>query len=316
MNLQENVIAIDVGGTGIKGARYERSGTAQALSQVETPTGAEAIVAAIVEVARRLQTEETVALGLVVPGVVDVAAGIARRAANLGWEDLELRALLSAELALPVVLEHDVAAATLAESLCSKEDLLFVAIGTGIAAGHVVNGEVWRGATGQAGELGHICVVPSGEPCGCGQRGCLEVYASATGIARRYVAAGGAIGLSSAEIAQRLNADPIAAQVWGEAVEALATALASDVQIFDPACIVIGGGLAEAGDLLFDPLRAGVARRLCWRSAPEVRPAALGVESGRYGAAQLAWRLVDEQRSDPAEQLAAQQSADQLAEQR
>ncbi|SOD71708.1 glucokinase [Jatrophihabitans sp. GAS493] len=289
----ENVVAIDVGGTGIKGGRYDRSGSMQAEQQAATPAGSEAIVATIVEVARLLRTDRTQALGVVVPGVVDVEAGVARRAANLGWQDLALRAELSSELDLPVNLDHDVAAATLAESLYSNEDLLFVSLGTGVAAGHVVDGEVWRGATGRAGELGHICVVDGGERCGCGQHGCLEVYASATGIARRYVAAGGVVGLGSAEIAQRLNSDLIAAQVWAEAVNALATALATDVQIFDPACIVIGGGLAGARDLLLDPLTAALDRRLRWRSAPPIRLAALGVESGRRGAAELTWRMVD-----------------------
>jgi glucokinase len=198
------------------------------------------------------------------------------------------------------VLGQDVAAAALAESAAIEKDLLFVGIGTGIAAGLVTGGRLWQGAGGMAGELGHICVVPQGEPCACGQLGCLEVYASAAGIARRYASATGSAeltrgaGLDAAAIVDRVATDPVAATTWGQAVDALSHALATAVQLLDPAIVVLGGGLAMAGPALFDPVRAGLRARLSWRPVPEIRPAALGTDASRAGAALLAWRLLSD----------------------
>jgi glucokinase len=216
--------------------------------------------------------------------------GVLRYATNLGVRDLPLRELVSATVALPTVVGHDVAAAALAESAAIDRDLLFVGLGTGIAAGLVTDGRLLRGVSGMAGELGHICVVPGGEACACGQLGCLEVYASAAGIARRYARAAG--DADAATIVARLATDPVAATVWAGATEALSQALATAVQLLDPAVVVLGGGLAEAGPALFDPVRAGLEARLRWRPAPEIRPALLGTDASRAGAALLAWRLV------------------------
>jgi glucokinase len=148
-----------------------------------------------------------------------------------------------------------------------------------------------------AGELGHISVAAAGEPCDCGQLGCLEVYASAAGIARRYAGATGNTGrdgLDAAAVVARVATDPVAAGVWAQAIDALSHALATAVLLLDPATVVLGGGLALAGAALFDPVRAGLQARLRWRPAPEVRPALLGADAGRAGAALLAWRLLDD----------------------
>jgi glucokinase len=294
-----DVLAIDIGGSSIKAARYDRDGLVLDACRVPTPAPSR-LVGEITGLASRLCGPDTAAVGVVAPGVID--GGMLRYAANLGVRDLPLRELVSRAVSLPTVLGHDVAAAALAESAAIEKDLLFVGIGTGIAAGLVTDGRLWRGASGMAGELGHICVVPGGEPCACGQLGCLEVYASATGIARRYASTTGhAAGtdrgrLDAAAIVDRLATDPVAAGVWVQAVEALSQALATAVQLLDPAMVVLGGGLALAGAVLFDPVRAGLEARLRWRPAlPEIRPAVLGMDAGRAGAALLAWRLV----SDP-----------------
>jgi glucokinase len=170
--------------------------------------------------------------------------------------------------------------------------VLFVALGTGIACAHVVGGVVRAGATGRAGEIGHTPVHPGGEPCACGQRGCLEVYASAAGIARRYAALAGR-SVPTPEIVARVATDADAAVVWDDAVGALALALATDTLVHDPSVIVIGGGLAEAGARLFDPLRARLSALLAWRPVPSVVPARLGPTAGALGAALLAWQAVD-----------------------
>lgn len=285
-----DVLAVDVGGSGIKAARYDRDGRVLRAGRVPTPPASE-LVGEIVGLAGRLRGPDTAAVGVVAPGVID--DGVLRYAVNLGARDLPLRELVRDELRLPTELGHDLAAAALAESAASGEDLLFVGLGTGIAAGLVAGGRLWRGANGTAGELGHIQVVPGGERCGCGQSGCLEVYASAAGIARRYAERSGRGGLDSAAIVGRSATDPDAAAVWHEAVEALADALATAVQLLDPATVVLGGGLAQAGPALFDPVLTGVRARLRWRSAPPIRPALLGADASRAGAALLAWRLLD-----------------------
>ncbi|WP_408631870.1 ROK family protein [Micromonospora palythoicola] len=259
------------------------------------------------------------ALGIVVPGVVDEARGVAVWSANVGFRDVPLRDLAAARLGLPTALGHDVRAGGLAEArLGAGRDtghVLFVAIGTGIAAAHVVAGRAVTGAHGAAGELGHILVRPDGPVCGCGRPGCLEAVASASAVARRYAeltgtdtgtattrrtgsasddgsAAGPGRGrtmVTAAEVAARADAgEEVAAQVWRETVEALADGLATAQALFDVATIVLGGGLAQAGAGLFDPLRAALRDRLTFHREPRLVPAVLGDEAGCLGAALLA----------------------------
>lgn len=290
------VVALDVGGTTIKGALVDAAG--RDLHRIDRPTdaalGAEHVVRQVVDVAEQLIGPGTVAAGLSVPGIVDGAAGLARLAANLGWRDLPLGELLSSKLGVPVVLEQDARAATVAESELGigrgARDLMVVVIGTGVAAGLVIGGQLVTGATGSAGEFGHLPVYPGGEQCACGQRGCLEVYASAGGIARRYLAAGGRPGLSVADIVAGLDADELGRQIWTEAVDALAHGLASSTLLIDPSLIVLAGGLSNAGDSLLEPLRGALQVALTWREAPPLAVSPLGDGAGRMGAAILAWR--------------------------
>ncbi len=290
------VVALDVGGTTIKGALVDAAG--RDLRRIDRPTdaalGADHVVRQVVDVAERLVGPGTVAAGLSVPGIVDGAAGLALMAANLGWRDLPLAELLSSKLGVPVVLEQDARAATVAESELGlgrgARDLMVVVIGTGVAAGLVISGQLVPGATGSAGELGHLPVYPGGEQCACGQRGCLEVYASAGGIARRYLAAGGTPGLSVADIVARLDGDELGRQIWAEAVDALAHGLASSTLLIDPSLIVLAGGLSNAGSHLLEPLRVALQVALTWRKAPPLAVSPLGDGAGRMGAAILAWR--------------------------
>lgn len=287
-----DVLAIDVGGTAIKAARIEHDGRTAADLVVPTPpAGGADVVTEIVRIIGALRGSATHATGIVVPGVV--SDGIAHFAANLGWREVPVRDRLASATGLPTVVGHDVTAAALAE--CAGTDGLFVAVGTGIASAEVVDGAVSHGATGRAGELGHVPVWPDGEACRCGQRGCLETYASAAAVARRYAARTGN-PVPTPHIIGRLDTDPDAAAVWADAVDALAIAFAHEVLVRDPAVIVLGGGLAGAGDALVAPLRVALAGRLAWRDAPEVRTARLGALAGRAGAATLAWQLVAAQR--------------------
>ncbi|WP_433533666.1 ROK family protein [Micromonospora sp. CA-263727] len=283
--------------------------------------GADAVIGTILAVAdgltgtARAQGLTPTALGIVVPGVVDEARGIAVWSANVGFRDVPLRELASARLGLPTALGHDVRAGGLAEARIGAgrdaRHVLFLAIGTGIAAAHVVAGSATTGAHGAAGELGHILVRPDGPRCGCGRPGCLEAIASASAVARRYaelapqktvpaaetatqatvtaaeVAAPTTV--TAAEVAARAAAgEELATRVWREAVEALADGLATGQALFDVETIVLGGGLAQAGAGLFDPLRGALRERLTFHREPRLVPAALGDEAGCLGAALLA----------------------------
>jgi glucokinase len=302
-----SVVAVDVGGTGIKAELIDESGAV--LSCIERPTpvadGPDAVVAAVCEVARATAAPGTSAAGVVVPGEVDVATGTARYATNIGWRDVPLRDLLAADLGVPVRIDHDVRAAGLAECTLGRArgvaDCVIVVIGTGIAGVVVSGGVTTRGATDLAGEIGHLAVHPGGEVCACGQRGCLETYASATAIARRYrtLAGSDATAMTAADVVARYATDASAARVWREATEALGLGLAACTMLLDPALIVLGGGLAQAGDALIEPVRAELGARLTWRAAPNVALSSLGTRAGRLGAAILAWQLVG--RSDFAE---------------
>jgi glucokinase len=291
--MTNNVVAVDVGGSTIKAGRYDRPGRVSARAVIPTPAGTSAILDAITSAALQVRDDDTTAVGVVAPGAIDADAGIARHSVHLGWRDVPLRAWVAERVGRPVVVAHDVTAAAIGESTLRSGDLLFLAVGTGVAVAYVRDGSVWRGASDQAGEIGHISVRPDGDPCPCGQRGCLEVYASGFGLPRRYVMAGGAYGRSAAQIASRVDHDQVAAAVWRDATDAIGQALATAVLLYDPPLIVVGGGLAGAGERLLEPVRKALAARLSWRGAPEVVCAILPGEAGLRGAAELAWRRVD-----------------------
>ncbi|MDG4833721.1 ROK family protein [Solwaraspora sp. WMMD1047] len=297
------VVALDVGGTSIKSGLVGTDGTSRYTER--HPTGADrgpdAVVATIGAVAdglagrARADGLTPVAVGVAVPGVVDEATGTAVWSANLGFRDVPLRELVGTRLGLPTALGHDVRAGGLAEARLGaargSRHVLFVAIGTGIAAAHVVAGAAFAGAHGAAGEIGHIVVRPDGPVCGCGQRGCLEAVASAAAVGRRYTELTGEPA-TAADVAARAArggpGDEVAARVWRETVEALADGLLIGQALYDTETIVLGGGLAEAGAHLLDPLHAALRQRLTFHREPRLVPAALGDEAGRLGAALLA----------------------------
>jgi glucokinase len=295
------VIALDVGGTGMKCALVRPDGIVRHTERHPTPAaqGPDAVTATILDVAAGLAGRARadgltpIATGVAVPGIVDDVRGIAVWSSNVGFRDVPLRDLLAARLELPAALGHDVRAGGLAEARLGagrgERHVLFVAIGTGIAAAHVVDGQVFAGAHGAAGELGHIAVRPGGPPCGCGARGCLEAMASAAAIGRRYAELSGRAGATAADVADRAAAgQPLAMKVWQEALAALADGLLTAQALVDAGTIVLGGGLAEAGDTLFTPLRSALEQRVTFHRLPRLVPAGLGDTAGCLGAALLA----------------------------
>jgi glucokinase len=298
----EVVIAVDVGGTSMKCALVASDGTV--VHSLRRPTGRErgpqTVIDAIVDTTAHLATLDGYrprAVGLVVPGVIDAQRGIAVYAANLGWRDVPFRDLVETKLGLPTALGHDVRAGGLAEARLGggrgSRQLLFVAIGTGIAGAHIVNGDMLTGAHGSACELGHVVVRPGGPRCGCGQSGCVESLASAVSFEQRYQAAAGRPA-RAADIIAAAGSDPVAATVWRETVEVLADGLLVGVTMLDPDTIVLGGGLAEAGETLLQPLRDGLAARATFHTVPRLVRAELGDEAGCIGAALLGLQRLEE----------------------
>jgi glucokinase len=299
------VSGVDVGGTTIKAAVFDSDGLEYCRSERPTPRhlGPDAVIETTIHTIREQSGQVTEgrlrAVGLVVPGIVDAQQGIAVYAANIGWQQLPLRQIVAEAVGLPVILDHDVRAAGLAELELGAGrgllEVLFVALGTGIAAAVITRGQVSAGATARAGELGHLPVFPEGEWCACRQRGCTETYASAAALSRRYSAASGISGVSAKDVISRAAAgDPIAHGVFQDAIVALGRALVSYVLLMDPELIVVGGGMAASGAALLQPLIREVQAGLAWRPAPAIVNGRFAGDAGRRGAALLAWRALQD----------------------
>jgi glucokinase len=303
----KHVIALDVGGTGMKAALVGADGTLlyEARRATGRERGPDAVVESILAFAAELRAhgeehfgESAVAAGVAVPGIVDPENGIAVYASNLGWRDVPLRTLLGERLGgVPVALGHDVRTGGLAEGRIGAgrgaDRFLFVPLGTGIAGAIGITGTIEAGAHGYAGEIGHIVVRPDGPDCGCGQRGCLETLASASAVSRAWATASGDPEADAADCAKAVESgDPAAVRVWQDAVDALAAGLVTALTLLDPRTLIIGGGLAEAAETLFVPLRAAVEERVTFQKLPDIVPAALGDTAGCLGAGLLAWDLL------------------------
>ncbi|MFB6822140.1 ROK family protein [Streptomyces virginiae] len=303
----KHVIALDVGGTGMKAALVADDGTL--LHEARRATGRDRGPDAVVETIQDFAAElldtgrerfgrPASAAGVAVPGIVDAENGIAVYAANLGWRDVPMRALLGGRLGgIPVALGHDVRTGGLAEGRIGAgrgaDRFLFVPLGTGIAGAIGIAGRIEAGAHGYAGEIGHIVVRPGGPACGCGQRGCLETLASAAAVSRAWATASGDPEADAADCAEAVAAgDSRAQEVWLAAVGALADGLVTAITLLDPRTLIIGGGLAEAGETLFTPLRTAVEERVTFQRLPHIVPAALGDTAGCLGAGLLAWDLL------------------------
>jgi glucokinase len=286
-------LGLDLGGTNIKVAVVELRDPPAVRFEEHAETHAELGPDAVLERMAVLAREAIAAAGPVVaagigaPGPLDMEAGRAVFMANLpGWENRPIVAPLAERLRLPVLLINDVRAYTLAEHRLGAgrgvRDMVCFALGTGVGGGVVVGGELLLNLGGTTGELGHQTIEPEGLPCPCGNRGCLEQYVSGPAIAR----AAGAADADEVITAAR-NGDRAAAETLERAGSYLGIGIANVVLTVGPERVVIGGGVAEAGDLLFEPARRELARRI--RVMPIERvsivPALLGQGAGAIGAA-------------------------------
>ena len=309
-------VGIDVGGTKIAGCVVDERGTVLGSARRESPaTDTDAIEQSIeVLVAELRGNHEVTAVGVGAAGFVDSSRSTVLFAPNLAWRDEPLRADLERRIGLPVVVENDANAAAWGEFTFGAgedvEDTLLVTVGTGVGGGVVLNGHLHRGAFGVAGEIGHMRVVPGGRICGCGNRGCWEQYASGTALVRDTKEHAGQGSLIARSLVDRVGGDidaisgPLITESAREgdsfAREQLASlgrwlgeGIASLAAVLDPAVVVVGGGVSEAGDLLLDPVRAHFKANLTgrhYRPELEVRVALLGNKAGMIGAADLARR--------------------------
>lgn len=298
MRKPEVVVGIDVGGTTVKGGIVGVDGSQVVSRSIPSPgEGGPALLDAVRSLVTDFEADARdrglapIGAGVIVPGIVDELGGRVLYAANLGWEDLDLAGELESSTGLSVTVGHDVRGASLAERRVGGArglpDFVLVTLGTGISCAITASGVTRVGASGAAGEIGHTTVYPGGEPCSCGKHGCLEVYASAGGITRRYRSAGGEPGADAAVISGRVRTEELAARIWGDATAALALSLATLVLLVDPALVLLGGGLSRAGETLVAPTLDRLAGELRWRTPPPVRISPLGADAGRIGAAVL-----------------------------
>lgn len=300
-------IGVDAGGTRTRAALVAADGTVGGRAERPTRPGEpSALVDVVVEVVHALAGRsggDPVAVGVGIAGLVD-AGGTLRYGPNLAVRDVALVPALHARLGLPVTVLNDATAAALGEQRAGaargRRDVVLLTIGTGVGGGVVVDGQVVTGANGFAGELGHVVVQEGGRACPCGNRGCVEAYASGRAIAaivaERLASSAGASVLrerpepSGADVAAAAAAgDELAAGVLAEAGRWLGVALASIVNALDPELVLLGGGAAPgAAPWLLPAARAAMAERLVgagWRTPPPVDLASLGDDAGAIGAA-------------------------------
>lgn len=318
MTQLQYALGIDLGGTSVKTGVVDREGRIIARAEVDTEAakGVATVVANMAAGARQaveaagLSMAQIGGAGIGTPGICNVSAGEVVMAPNLGWRNVPICDLLGQELGIPVTLENDANCAALGEQWCGAakghQHVVMVTIGTGVGGGLILNGQIYSGAKGWAGEIGHVPAAPEGPICGCGQVGCLETVASATSIGRyaqEAIDAGSAPYLAkrAAELGKvdaRLviyaarEGDEGARAILERVAEHLGRTLGGLVSVLNPEAIVIGGGGSAAGDLLLEPLRAVLKRCALPDPAAFVRvlPATLGNDAGLIGAAALLLR--------------------------
>jgi glucokinase len=312
-------IGIDVGGTKVAGGVVDEHGTVLATTRRETPAEDQAGTRdTIVDVAADLarQYPAATAVGIGAAAWIDASGSTVLFAPNLAWRDEPLRDYVTKAVGLPTVLENDANVAAWAEfrfgaARHADDSMVMITVGTGIGGGIVLNGALWRGANGIAGELGHIQSVPDGHPCGCGRLGCLEQYASGNALVRfaragarqepdrarllLELAGGDPLAISGRQITEAAHhGDGVARDAFAQIGYWLGVAMADLAQSFDPQLLVVGGGVIDAGDLLMGPTETTYRDQLKQRGrfpVADLKAAETGNTAGIIGAADLARRI-------------------------
>jgi glucokinase len=312
------VVGVDIGGTNLVVGAMPADGSREigvhslptqavlgADSVVERIRGMiETTIAAVIQEtgARR---EQVAGVGIGSPGPLDREQGLVILTPNLGWTNFPLRDRISATVGLPAVLDNDANCATLGEAWLGAakggRNVVGFTLGTGIGGGLILDGRLYHGVSDVAGEIGHMTIEANGRKCGCGNYGCLEAYASGPAIAMRAREAlaggegslipslvdGDLSKLTAAKVySASAQGDAIATEVVKETARFLAIGVANMLNVFNPDVVVLAGGVAQAGDSLFVPLRAEVRRRAFKPAVDACRivPGALGSSAGMVGA--------------------------------
>jgi glucokinase len=307
-------IGVDVGGTKVAAGVVDEQGHVVEKLKLPTPAATPAGTAKVIgdAVVELLSRHEVDAVGVGAAGFVDEMSSTVMFAPNLAWRDEPVKKQVEDRVGVPVTVENDANAAAWAEVMFGaargQQHVLMITVGTGIGAGLVIDGELYRGRWGMAGEPGHYRVVPDGRLCGCGNRGCWEQYASGNALAaeardfaRRspgaavrilQYAGGSADAITGVEVTKAAREGDEGALRCFEIVGTwLGQGLADLAAILDPGCFVIGGGVSDAGELLIGPARAAFGVSLTGRSYRQhagIRLAQLGADAGLIGAADLA----------------------------
>ena len=307
-------VGIDVGGSKVLAGVVDSHGRVLAKDRRETPgSSVQAVEDTIVDLVKSFARSFNVAaVGIGAAGFVDASRATVLFSPHLAWRQEPLRDAVMSRIHLPVVVDNDANATALAEchfgAGIGHRLVLCITLGTGIGGALVIDGRVFRGANGIAGEFGHIQVVPDGHRCECGNRGCWEQYASGNALvrdARELVMAGSPMAHTLRDLVHgepsaltgplitsaARGGDPLARELLNEIGAWLGTGLAGMTAAFDPSCIIVGGGVSEAGDLLLESTRQAFARTLTGRGLrpePPIVVAALGADAGFIGAADMA----------------------------
>ena len=309
-----SVLGLDIGGSKLAAGVVDGQGHILARGVIPTlaSEGLGPVLLRITELCRDLmnrpetKTDPVSCIGVGCAGPVDVQRGVVTNPPNLpGWSEVMLLEHIQGALGLPTVLENDANAAALGEFRYGAgkgvQSLFYLTVSTGIGGGIILNGQIWHGFSGAAGEVGHMTVLADGPLCGCGNRGCLETMSSGPALVRRAQEAAlrrptplrDIVDVKTLDVERLARAgDEVASEVWSSAVQYLGIGVAAVIMILGPERVIIGGGVTAAGDFLFEPLRAEVRRRV--RILPvdsiQILPAALGPDVGILGAASVAMK--------------------------
>jgi glucokinase len=308
-------IGIDVGGTKVLGGVVDEAGKVLTTARKDTPRqGGSALTQTIADVAKELLEQHSVAsVGVSAAGFVSSDRKTMLATPNIAdWNGVDLDNQLTKLIGLPVVIENDANAAAWGEAKFgagkNQDHMMMLTVGTGIGGGIVVNGALYRGAFGIAAEFGHMRVVPEGHICGCGARGCFEQYASGNALLRHAREAinaspeiarnllsrgdGTVAGLTGQAITDAAReGDPVALAAFNTTGQWLGAGIASLAVLLDSACVVIGGGVIDAGEILLKPTRESLERNMPFAGKhpyPQIIAAQLGNEAGLVGVADLA----------------------------
>ena len=279
-------IGIDIGGTNITVALV--TGNGKILRKIRFPTKAEegktktikCILKALGAIMKGLRSNSIEGIGIGAAGDIDQDRGVVRFSPNLLWKDVPIVRLIREKFNLKVVLDNDANAAAWATYILETgrkvKSLLCITLGTGVGGGIILNGRIYHGASGSAGEIGHMTLNPQGQRCRCGNYGCLETYIGSAYIVKKAIReirkgekslikkiAGGNLKSVTPETIQAaaLKGDKLARRIWKEAGEYLGIALSGVINLLNPEVIVFGGGVARAGELIFKPMKAEIRKR-------------------------------------------------------